>query len=80
MRDEWREDYDEGRGGWGAKMQEQEMREQQVKDVYSSFHLPQGASQDYYGHESGYSKRGREDEYESFGYSKSRRRSRSPDE
>ncbi len=28
MRDEWREDYDEGRGGYGARVKEEEEREQ----------------------------------------------------
>ncbi|KAJ8331912.1 nuclear cap binding complex subunit [Batrachochytrium dendrobatidis] len=51
VRDDHREDYDEGRGGWGARMREDEQREQHQRDVYdgqNSFaHVSQGAS-DYY--------------------------------
>ncbi|KAH6573095.1 hypothetical protein BASA62_003129 [Batrachochytrium salamandrivorans] len=51
VRDEHREDYDEGRGGWGARMREDEQREQHQRDVYDSqgsfAQVPQGSS-DYY--------------------------------
>ncbi|KAL2911751.1 Histone acetyltransferase [Polyrhizophydium stewartii] len=51
VRDEHREDYDEGRGGWGARMREDEVREQQQRDVYGGpgglADVPQGSS-DFY--------------------------------
>ncbi|KAJ3301945.1 nuclear cap binding complex subunit [Kappamyces sp. JEL0829] len=66
VRDEHREDYDEGRGGWGARMQDEERREATLRDVYEGDHaIPTGSSfashgQSYYS--KGYSKRGRDDE------------------
>ncbi|KAI8821323.1 cap-binding protein CBP20 [Fimicolochytrium jonesii] len=49
VRDEYREDYDEGRGGYGARMREEEMREKQQRETYENFSLvPEGASSSYY--------------------------------
>eukprot|EP00842_Homolaphlyctis_polyrhiza_P000330 jgi/Hompol1/1298/HPOL_005552-RA len=65
VRDEHREDFDEGRGGWGARQRENEQREQQQRDVYNSLHVPQGSS-DFYTQTylSGKPKRGRDDDDE----------------
>ncbi|KAJ3208922.1 60S ribosomal protein L19 [Dinochytrium kinnereticum] len=51
VRDEHRNEYDAGRGGWGPqKQREMEMREERVKDVYSSLGgiVPDGSGNDYY--------------------------------
>ncbi|KAJ3276877.1 nuclear cap binding complex subunit [Terramyces sp. JEL0728] len=77
VRDEHRVDYDEGRGGWGARIKEQEAREQTQRDVYDgSLAVPEG-SQNLY--TKGYyksGKRGRDDD----DYERNQRfRSRSPE-
>jgi nuclear cap-binding protein subunit 2 len=77
VRDEHREDYDEGRGGWGARIREQELREQNTRDVYDgSLSVPEG-SHTYY---SSYSqnKRDREDDEDYGRRSRFRDGSRSP--
>ncbi|RKO92108.1 nuclear cap binding protein subunit 2, isoform CRA_b, partial [Blyttiomyces helicus] len=52
VRDEYREDYDAGRGGWGAREREKEeqlMRESQQRETYESFTtIPEGSTSDYY--------------------------------
>jgi hypothetical protein len=58
VRDEWREDYDEGRGGWGARQVEEEMRAEHQRDVYSSnAPIPMGGNSDYYGGDQNYGTR-----------------------
>ncbi|KAI9205093.1 putative nuclear cap binding protein subunit 2 [Polychytrium aggregatum] len=45
VRDEYREEYDEGRGGWGHARQ----REEQQRSTYESFStVPTGAQSDFY--------------------------------
>jgi hypothetical protein len=48
VRDEYREDYDEGRGGYGAllRLQEQD-RERLQQDVYSTSNIPEGSRDNY---------------------------------
>ncbi|KAJ3285287.1 Nuclear cap-binding protein subunit 2 [Borealophlyctis nickersoniae] len=50
VRDEYREDYDPGRGGWGAKQLEDEMREKTQTELYTTSHgyVPEGSATDYY--------------------------------
>ncbi|KAI8917037.1 hypothetical protein DFJ77DRAFT_429795, partial [Powellomyces hirtus] len=49
VRDEHRDDYDEGRGGWGARLREEEMREKQQRETYENFSIvPDGATSSYY--------------------------------
>ncbi|KAJ3411525.1 Nuclear cap-binding protein subunit 2 [Chytridiales sp. JEL 0842] len=53
VRDEFRKEYDAGRGGWAPSRQEYErqlqMREDRQKDTYSSMGAaPEGAQSDYY--------------------------------
>ncbi|TPX63926.1 hypothetical protein SpCBS45565_g06245 [Spizellomyces sp. 'palustris'] len=66
VRDEHREDYDEGRGGWGARQREMEARENRQRDTYDSFTtVPKGAASSYYAGDSSYKpKRARDDEDE----------------
>ena len=84
VRDEFREDYDEGRGGWGARIQEEEAREEKQRDVYESFsQIPEGSHTDLYTKSYRSSKRERDEDdlVESAGYSKRsnpRFRDRSP--
>lgn len=44
VRDEYREDYDQGRGGWGAKTEGSEKRVKSFRENYQSSHLPSGQS------------------------------------
>ncbi|KAJ3182384.1 nuclear cap binding complex subunit [Geranomyces variabilis] len=49
VRDEHREDYDEGRGGWGARLREEEMRSRLQRETYENFsNVPDGAASSYY--------------------------------
>lgn len=44
MRDEHREDFDEGRGGWGARIRDEEIRGQMQRNVYDgTSSIPQGS-------------------------------------
>ncbi|KAI9103231.1 hypothetical protein DFS34DRAFT_576918 [Phlyctochytrium arcticum] len=53
VRDEHREDYDEGRGGWGARQREEEARENRQRDTYEHFTtVPEGAESSYYSRDS----------------------------
>ncbi len=61
MRDEHRQDYDEGRGGWGARVREDEMREQNQKEVYDgTLSVPLGSNTYYSSYSS--TKRDREED------------------
>ena len=67
MRDEYRNDYDEGRGGWGARIREEEEREANTRDVYDGTNaVPTGSfdnnhqSSSYYQYSGG--KRDRDDD------------------
>ncbi|TPX62888.1 hypothetical protein PhCBS80983_g00161 [Powellomyces hirtus] len=66
VRDEHRDDYDEGRGGWGARLREEEMREKQQRETYENFSIvPDGATSSYYSRDTtDKRKRGREDDDE----------------
>ena len=47
VRDEYRQDYDEGRGGWGKKGQDR--REKWSKETYQGYNpVPEGATSSYY--------------------------------
>lgn len=48
VRDEHREDFDQGRGGWGARLQQDEKRERVSRETYQSHAVPEGASSSYY--------------------------------
>ena len=50
VRDEYREEYDPGRGGWGPIMRQQQekVRGEQAKDTYSTYAIPSGARDEYY--------------------------------
>lgn len=63
MRDEWREDYDEGRGGWGQRIKEEESRSELQKNVYNDdIEIPTGDNHEHYGGGNYAGKRGREDD------------------
>lgn len=86
MRDEFREDYDDGRGGWGARIREEEMRAEQLRDVYASdAPIPGGSNADYFGQDEGLrvaGKRGRDEqdeEFETSRYSSHKNRRRQDD-
>ncbi|KAI8901606.1 RNA-binding domain-containing protein [Globomyces pollinis-pini] len=66
VRDEHRVDYDEGRGGWGARVREEEMREETQRQVYGDgmLSVPEGSNNTYYSksYKTGHGKRGRDDD------------------
>lgn len=62
VRDEHREDYDEGRGGWGARMKEDEQRLETQRDVYDGDNNIPDGSGSYYTKSYSNQKRGREDD------------------
>ena len=66
VRDEYREDYDQGRGGWGLKTEQgTEKRYKSFKENYQSSQLPSGTSDHGYYSKSNsntFKKRGREEE------------------
>ncbi|KAJ3006119.1 nuclear cap binding complex subunit [Thoreauomyces humboldtii] len=69
VRDEHRDDYDEGRGGWGARQREETMRAEQQRDTYEGFsNVPDGAQASYFTKDyADKRKRGREDDEEEQG-------------
>ncbi|KAI8842951.1 hypothetical protein BC829DRAFT_401463 [Chytridium lagenaria] len=88
VRDEHRQEYDSGRGGWGPqRMRELEMREEHQRDVYTSLAgvVPDGSGSDYYvsqhggGGGGGYSNRN-DDEDDAGGRHNPRFREKSPEE
>ncbi|KAJ3093187.1 hypothetical protein HK102_003595 [Quaeritorhiza haematococci] len=78
VRDEYREEYDPGRGGWGAqeRLRQEQQRGQQQKSVYedpSNTMIPQGSSSDSYYRTSDYKgKRGRDEAGEGTSYKRQR--------
>ncbi|TPX36264.1 hypothetical protein SmJEL517_g01667 [Synchytrium microbalum] len=50
VRDEYREEYDPGRGGWGPILRRQQelVRGEQQKDTYQSYAIPLGPTSEYY--------------------------------
>ena len=62
VRDEHRQDYDEGRGGWGARIREEEARELNTRNVYDgTLDVPMGSTTQLYSN-TGASKRSRDED------------------
>jgi nuclear cap-binding protein subunit 2 len=52
VRDEYRQEYDSGRGGWGVqeRLKQERDRDRQQRSTYESYQpIPTGAAVDYFG-------------------------------
>jgi nuclear cap-binding protein subunit 2 len=77
VRDEHRDDFDEGRGGWGARIRDEEIRGQMQRNVYDgTAAIPQGSfNSDYYASVDKQRKRQYSDDEDDAGRYSRRRRS-----
>ena len=75
VRDEYRNDYDEGRGGWGVRIREEEEREALTRDVYDGTNTMVPAGNYEYGYSQSNTKRDRSDDEDDYPhhYSKGRK-------